>query len=154
MQLQKVFLALGVGALYVGYAGVMGVLIRRATHSKRRTLDIAMAAAHGLLLFLPASTVVLGLVDLSLLVRLCLLGIGLGVAAMGLIQPSWTPEKLWRPTFGYRYFALAMALAAIWGLGAGLMKTSLAPTILGAAAGIACAISLNTTPPDVTSPLR
>ena len=154
MLLKKILLALSVSALYIGYAGVMGVLIRRAAHSQRRTLDILLAAMHGLLLFLPASVVVLGLAELSLVARLALFIVGLSVATIGLIQPQWTPEKLWQRPSGYRYFALAMALTAIWGLGSAVMTPSLAPTILGAAASIACAISLNHTLPDATSPLR
>jgi hypothetical protein len=148
MQLQRILLALGVGVLYIGYAGVLGVLVRRARRPQRRTMDIFLAAAHGVLLFLPASVVVLGLGDLPLLVRFILLGLGLAVAAVGWVQPPWTPQKLWRRTFGYRYFALAMGMAAIWGLSAGMSVTSLA---LGAAAGIACALTLNLT---LSDPLR
>jgi hypothetical protein len=154
MQLQQILLLLGVGALYLGYSGVMGVLIRRATHPERQFLDIAAVSAHAFLLFVPASIVLLGLAELSLLVRILILISGVGVAAMGLIQPHWTPEKLWKRTFGYRYFAIAMALAAIWGLGLAFSNNSLPPAILGAAAGLACAVSLNLSPPDATSPLR
>lgn len=154
MQLQQVLLFLGVGALYIGYSGVMGVLIRRATHPERRNVDIAAVTAHSILLFLPASVVVLGLIELPLLARLVVLFIGLGVATIGLVQPHWTPDKLWQRAFGYRYFAMTMALAAIWGLGLAFSNDSLPPAILGAAAGLAAAASLNLTPPDATSPLR
>jgi hypothetical protein len=154
MLLQKILLTLGVSALYIGYAGVMGVLVRRAAHSQRRALDIIVAAMHGLLLFLPASVVILGLAELSLVVRLAMFVVGLSVATIGLIQPPWTPEKLWQRPSGYRYFAVAMALTAVWGLGSAVMTPSLSPTILGAAASIACAISLNLTLPDASSPLR
>ncbi len=154
MLLQRILLTFGVSALYIGYAGVMGILIRRAVHPQRRTLDIILAILHGLLLFLPASIVVLGLAELLLVVRLALVVVGLSVATIGMIQPPWAPQKLWQRTFGYRYFALAMALTAFWGLGSGFIMASLAPAALGAAASIACAISLNLTLPDATSPLR
>lgn len=154
MQLQQFLLFFGAGALYIGYSGVMGVLIRRAKHPERRALDIAAVSGHGLLLFLPASIVLLGLVELSLLARIMLIFSGVCVVAMGLIQPQWTPEKLWKRAFGYRYFAIAMAFAAIWGLGLALSSNSLPPAIIGAAAGLACAFSLNLTLPDATSPLR
>jgi hypothetical protein len=154
MRFQQILLFLGVGALYIGYSGVMGVLVRRATHPDRRALDVLVVTGHAILLFLPASIVVFGLTDLSLLARFLLVSIGICVAVMGLIQPHWTPEKLWKRAFGYRYFAIAMALAAIWGLGLAFSSSSVPPAILGAAAGIACAVSLNLSPPDATSPLR
>lgn len=154
MQFQQIFLFLGAGALYIGYSGVMGVLVRRATHPDRRALDVFMVTAHGILLFFPASIVVFGLTDLSLPARIVLVSIGICVAVMGIIQPHWTPEKLWKRAFGYRYFGIAMALAAIWGLGLAFSNFSLPPAILGAVAGVACAVSLNLSPPDATSPLR
>ena len=154
MHLQQILLFLGAGALYVGYSGVMGVLIRRATHPERRALDIAAVNVHGFFLFLPASIVLLGLVELSLLARIMLIFSGVGVAAMGLIQPHWTPDKLWKRRFGYRYFATAMAFAAIWGIGLAVSSNSLPAAIIGAAAGLACAVSFNLTLPDATSPLR
>ena len=154
MQLQQILLALGVGTLYVGHAGVTGVLIRRARHSQRRVTDIALASGHGFLLFLPASIAVVGLAELSLMVRATVLIIGLGVAVTGLIQPAWTSEMLWRRTFGLRYFALAMALVALWGFASGSLWTSLAPTLLGAAASLACILSLSVSLPDGTPSLR
>jgi len=154
MQLQPILLLLGVGALYIGYAGVMGILIRRASHAQRRTLYIVLAMTHGMLLFLPASIVVLGLVELSLMVRLSLLALGLVVTAIGMLQPHWIPKGFWQRSFGLRYFAISMALAAFWCLGLGFTKQSLAPTILGTAASIACVVSLTLSPPDATSPLR
>jgi hypothetical protein len=154
MQIQQILLLLGVGALYLGYAGVMGVLIRRATSSPSRPLDGLLAFAHGLLLFLPASILVLGLVELSLMLRWILLAGGLVVVAISARQPQWTPQKMWRRSFGQRYFAIAMALAAFWALCMAAAKASLVPALLGVVAAVACGLSLRPAPPDVTSPLR
>lgn len=152
MQFQSILLMLGVGTLYIGYAGVMGILIRRASRTQRRTLDLALAMTYGMLLFLPASIMLLGLVELSLLVRLTLLALGLGVTAIGLLQPPWISKGIWQRSFGFRYFAISMVLAAFWCLGLGFTKQSLAPTILGTVASIACVVSLTLTPHDATSP--
>jgi hypothetical protein len=154
MQMQQTLLLLGVGTLYIGYAGVMGVLIRRATASPSRLLDGILAFSHGLLLFLPASILVIRLGALSLVVRWILLIGGLIIVAMAAKQPQWTPQKLWRRSFGQRYFAASMALAAFWALCMAAAKPNLAPALLGVAAVIACGLSLRWTPPDVTSPLR
>ena|GEM_PF-1944250 len=154
MQIQQLLLLLGVGALYLGYAGVMGVLIRRATSSSSRPLDGLLAFAHGLLLVLPASILVLGLVELSLIMRWILLVAGLIILILGAKQPQWAPQKMWRRSFGQRYFAIAMALAAFWALCMAAAKSSLVPALLGVVAAIACGLSLHLAPPDVTSPLR
>jgi hypothetical protein len=154
MQIQQILLLLGVGALYLGYAGVMGVLIRRATSSSSRPIDGLLAFAHGFLLVLPASILVLGMVELSLLTRWVLLAGGLIVVILSAKQPQWAPQKLWRRSFGRRYFAIAMALASFWSLCMAAANANLIPALLGVVAAIACGLSLHLAPPDVTSPLR
>ena len=154
MQMQQILLLLGVGTLYIGYAGVLGVLIRRATASPFRPLDGILAFFHGLLLFLPASVLVIRLGELSFVVRWILLIGGLMIVVMAAKQPQWTPQTLWRRSFGRRYFAASMALAAFWSLCMAAAKTNLAPALLGVAAVIACGLCLYWAPPDVTSPLR
>jgi len=144
--LLNITLWLGVSALYLGFSGVMGVLLRRTWPIHRQTLDRDLAAAHGLLLFLPASILVLSYPEWSLLGRLILMGTGLTVAALSALQPIWIPKVVWQRAFRHRYFAATMALSALWGFSLSLTTQALVPTLVAAAASLAGAASWYTTP--------
>ena len=146
MFLLKLTLWLGVSALYLGFSGVMGVLLRHTWPIHRQTLYRDLAAAHGLLLFFPTSILVLSYPEWSLLGRLILTGTGLTVAALSALQPVWIPKVVWQRAFGHRYFAATMALSALWGFTLSLTNQALVPTLVAAAASMAGAASWHTTP--------
>lgn len=142
----RVCLWLGVAALHMGFAGVTGVLLRRAHLALARPRDGLLAIAYASLLFLPSTVLVLHFPEWSFPARLALVLAGLAAVWVAACQPAWTPASLWRRSFGHRYFAAVMLLAAIWGIGLGSAAASLAAALLGAAASLAGAASLFTAP--------
>jgi hypothetical protein len=142
----RVSLWMGVIALHAGFAGVTGVLLRRACRPLARPQDAALAIAHTSLLFIPSCIMVLRLSDWPFVVQLGVALIGLLTVWLAALQPRWTPATLWRRSFGHVYFAGAMALAAVWGLGLSSSGASLPSTLVGTAACVASAASLITTP--------
>ncbi len=135
----------GMVALYLGFAWVMGILLRRARLPGASRFDRGLAAVHAILLFGPASALVLSVPDWPSGLRALILAGGLLAACLAAAQPAWTPKALWRRPFGQRYFAGVMALAALWEFGLAITSQTAAPTLLGAAAGVAGAASLLST---------
>jgi hypothetical protein len=141
----QLILWLAAAALYLGYAAVLGILIWRARRPGSQAWDRWAALAHALLLFLPASAFIVGQEGASPLLRFSAVLAALAVAALATFQPSWFPHRIWRRTFGHRYFAAAMALAALWGMCLALLYPPALPgAVLGGAAGLAGAASLVT----------
>lgn len=138
----RLCLWLGMISLHIGFAGVTGVLLRRAHLPLARPVDGALAVAYTSLLFLPSTVLTLHFPDWPFPARLGLVLIGLLTVWVAASQPTWTPASLWRRSFGHRYFAAVMLLAAIGGLG----LASAAAAVVGAAASIAGAASLITAP--------
>ena len=124
----------------------MGVLLRRAWPIHRQTRYRDLAAAHGLLFFLPTSILILSYPEWSLFGRLILTVTGLTVAALSALQPMWIPKIVWQRAFGHRYFAATMALSALWGFTLSLTTQALVPTLVAAAASLAGVASWYTTP--------
>lgn len=106
---------LGIAALYLGFAGVMGVLLRSA-RQEINTDRSGLALLHGVLVLIPASLFILRPEIWPLPMALTVLAMGLITMWLGAVQPGWTPPRIWRPSFGQRYFASAMALTALWSL--------------------------------------
>ena len=146
----RICLWLGILSLYFGFAGVLGVLARRAARAGATRADGALVAAHAGLLFIPASVLVLSLAEWPLFLRTALFLAALALVGLAAAQPAWLPSRFWQRPFGHRYFAGAMGLAALWGVGLAFTAQALVPVIVGAAATFAGAASLYTTPqPDV-----
>ena len=143
----RLCLWLGMVSLHVGFAGVAGVLLRRAHLPLARPLDRAAAFVHTCLLLLPSTVLVLHYPDWAYPARLGLVLFGLLTVWVSASQPAWTPARLWQRSFGHRYFAAVMLLAAIGGLGLASAAASVAAALVGAAASIAGAASLITAPP-------
>ncbi len=136
----------GIVTLYFGFAGVMGVLLRRVRPPRRHRYARPLAVAHALFLFVPASALIVGLADWPSWVRLGFFLAGLGLVGLAAEQPDWFPKRIWRRTFGHQYFAGTMGLAALWGVGVALSAQALAPILVGAAATVAGLASLYTIP--------
>lgn len=135
-------LSLGIAALYLGFAGVLGALLALAMKPAHRLLYATLAAVHGALLLVPATIFVLGTADWPQWVRIILVLLAGAVAFITATRPSWTPEHVWHPSFKHQYFAGTMILTAAWGLGLGLAHTSAVTVLMGAAASVAGSASL------------
>lgn len=124
----------------------MGVLIRsvrsRPEWDWKRVVTIIYAA----LLFLPASILVLGFQAWPLWIQVGVFIAGMGTAWLGYKQPTRIPKHLWGRAFAHRYFAVAMALAVIWGFSLMLASRAFVPVPVTAAASLAGAASLITAP--------
>ncbi len=142
----RLCLWLGMISLHIGFAGVAGVLLRRAHLPLARPFDRALAVTHTCLLFLPSTVLALSFPDWPFPARLGLALAGLLMVWLAATQPTWTPAGLWQRSFGHRDFAAVMLLAAIGGLGLASAAASAAAAIVGAAASIAGAASLATAP--------
>lgn len=142
----QVFLWMGVVALHLGFAGVAGVLMRRAHLPGARPVDGNLALVHTTLLFLPSTVLVVNFPEWPFLTRFGLVLLGLAVVWIAAAQPNWTPRPMWHRSFGHRYFALVMALAGVWGLGGSTVLPSLPSTLLGTAACVAGAASFFSAP--------
>ena len=145
MDLTTITLFAGVAVLYLGFAGVMGVLLHRARHIARAR-PWWLVTLHGALILLPATILVLGFEAWPAWASLALFIGGVGVIGLGAVQPPWIPDSLWGLAFGQRYFALAMLLAALWGLSFSLSTPALVPAAVGAAALAAALASITKSP--------
>jgi hypothetical protein len=135
---------LGIASLYLGFAAVLGLLLRGGHHGRRRLQYGALALAHFLFLYLPATALVLGFPGGPLLARLALILSGVCVAWLSFAQPGWLPQQLLCPAFGLRYFGGAMALATLWALGVAISAPAISPSLVATTACLASLASLST----------
>lgn len=145
MSLTTISLFAGVAVLYLGFAGVMGVLLHRARHIARAR-PWWLVTLHGAFILLPATILVLSFEAWPTWASIGLFVGGVTTIALGAIQPAWMPDSLWGIAFGQRYFALAMLLAALWGLSFSLSSPALVPAAVGAAALAAALASITKSP--------
>ena len=132
---------LGAASLYLGFSGVLGVLLRYA--NQHRTVGSwLLGVGYAGLLFLPATAFVIQRSGWPVAIRLGVFLLSMAVAMLAVLQPVWTPRTLWRPKFGRRYFAAAMALSAVWGLSLGISTGAIFPVLVGISAVAAAAASL------------
>jgi hypothetical protein len=137
---------LGIIALYLGFSAVLGVLWRWSRQRHEPGMDSVLVWAHLILLVLPSLVLVMRLPDWPLWFRTTIALIGIAVITIGFKQPDWTPEWLWKRTFGHLYFTLSMSFAAIWGLVVGINSSALPPLLIGITAAVAGLSSLYTAP--------
>lgn len=145
MSLITLSLSFGIAAIYLGFAGVMGVLLHQVRRSQRQA-SRRLAALHGVLIMLPATVVILGFNGWPNWFSLGLFAAGLATVILGAVQPSWTPAKVWSLAFGQRYFGAAMLLAALWGLSLAWLTPALVPAAVAAAALAAAFTSITNAP--------
>lgn len=134
---------LGAASLYLGFSGVLGVLLRYV-NLHRTKLAWLLGAGYICLLFLPATAFVVQRSGWPPALRLVVLVLSATVIAFAIRQPVWAPKELWRPIFGRRYFASVMAISALWGLSLGISTGALFPALVGVsalAAGAAAMVS-------------
>ena len=134
----------GIVALYLGIAGAVGIFSRQVISGKRGARDRLLAASYSIALFVPATALVLAMVDWPFATRLLLLGLGGGAVWAAYTRPDWIPDFLWNRTFAHRYLASAMALAALWGISQALAGSSAGPLLISISAIAAAAASSGT----------
>jgi hypothetical protein len=130
---------IGVGILYLGFCGVLGVLLRQAGDSGLKEHWL-LAVLHGFLIVVPASILVLGLESTPAFVRGGVLLSGALALWLSAKQPTWIPIHPWQVRFGQRYFSIAMAISSAWALLTVWSQPTLGPALL---AGAALAASLS-----------
>jgi hypothetical protein len=128
---------LAISVLYLGFAGVMGLLIRRILNGSQSVWDFELTIGYILLLYFPASVLVMDLPGWPSWLQTAILVSGFCIAVMAIIQPGWIPSIIWMGFFGRQYFALAMLIVALWGVILGLVSHSLLPTAFAATACLA-----------------
>ncbi|GMR09631.1 MAG: hypothetical protein BMS9Abin28_0450 [Anaerolineae bacterium] len=132
----------GIATLYLGIAGAVGIFSRQAITETPGARDRLLAASYSIALFLPATALVLAMVESAL--RFIILALAVAAIWAAYTRPSWIPEFVWRRTFTHRYLAGAMALAALWGISQALAGSSAAPLLISISAIAAAAASSGT----------
>jgi hypothetical protein len=136
----------GLLVLYIGFCGVMGMLIRRTISPPHLGDDRERAALFGLLIFLPATIFIANYTEWPLWLRLMSLLAGTAILLAAWRQPSWLSMSLWQRAFGQRYFAFAMGLTVVWGVALAIVSQTLTPALVSAAASAAGLLSYLTAP--------
>ncbi|HEY4666911.1 MAG TPA: hypothetical protein VIH26_06370 [Anaerolineales bacterium] len=134
----------GIVGLYLAIAGALGAILRQLFGRGRPGWDRILAAAYTFLLFSAASAFVLAITEWPDWSRLAVLGAGIIAAWVAAARPIWIPAPLWRPTFGHRYLAGVMALAALWGINQAMTGSPTAPLMIAVSALAAGAASSGT----------
>jgi hypothetical protein len=111
----SVLLWLGVTALYIGFAAVLGVLAKHAANGST-TSNKSLAWLHGTFIFIPASIFVLWMPESTPWIQIPVVLSGLAAAYLAFKQPKTLPSHLWERTFALRYFGTTMLFATLWGL--------------------------------------
>jgi hypothetical protein len=91
-------------AAYLGFAGVWGVLFRRARE------NMVLIIIYGLLLMMPAALTL----PWQFAVKILVWGISLAVICLFATQPANLPFWLWQRNFAYGYFGVLMLLILGW----------------------------------------
>ncbi|MEA1978289.1 MAG: hypothetical protein U9N80_10370 [Chloroflexota bacterium] len=142
MDLMELLLTLGMTTLYIGFASGMGFVARRGWIENNKRWDRALVVAYGLLIFLPASIVILHYEAWSLGLRIVVILSGIVSLAITFLRPAWLPTRLWSRTISRRYSALSMGIICAWCILAWRIQMSPAALFLGLAACLASLSSL------------
>jgi hypothetical protein len=125
----------GIVGLYLAIAGALGAIIRQAIAKGKPRWDRLFAAA---------SVFVLTVTNWPAWSRLALLAAAMFAAGVAAARPIWVPAPFWRPSFGHRYLAGVMALAALWGITQAMAGSPTAPLMIAVSALAASAASSGT----------
>ncbi len=108
----------------------MGILLKQVLSKPNKHPYCELAIAHGLLFFLPASILLLGHQNWSLIGRFGLFSAGIVVMVLSIIQPGRIPKMIWQRAFGQRYFTVALALISLWGIVTIIATHTFAPILI------------------------
>lgn len=134
----------GIVTLYLGIAGAVGFFSRQSITKRRGARDGLLAASYSIALFLPATALVMAMVEWPMALRIILLALAVAAIWATYTRPSWIPEFVWRRKFAHRYLAGVMALAALWGINQALAGSSAEPLLISISAIAAAAASSGT----------
>ena len=134
----------GIVTLYLGIAGAVGAFSRQVIAERRGARDKLLVTSYSIALFIPATVLVLAMVEWPIALRFMVLALAMAAAWAAYTRPSWIPEFVWRRTFTHRYLAGVMALAALWGINQSLAGSSAAPLLISISAIAAAAASSGT----------
>jgi len=137
MDLMELLLTLGMATLYIGFASGMGFVARRGWIENNKRWERALVVAYGLLIFLPASIVILHYEAWSLGLRIAVILSGIISLTITFLRPAWLPTRLWSRTISRRYSALSMGIICAWCILAWRIQVSPAALFLGLAACLA-----------------
>jgi hypothetical protein len=142
MQLHQITLTLGIISLYLGFSVALGLMLHdnRVMQVKRFLPVLGFI----LLVFIPATAMVLSYTKWDAPLRLIVAGAGWAAGLLSASQPAWIPSLVWQRTFQRGYLALAMATVAVWGLSAWALFSSGAAMLIGLAALTAGSTSART----------
>ncbi len=111
----SVLLWLGVSLLYFGFAGVLGVIVKRAASNSTASMTL-LAWLHGTCLFIPASIFVVWMPESTPWIQIPVFLAGVTISYLAYKQPAIIPYRFWGRTFALRYFGVAMVFATLWGV--------------------------------------
>jgi len=111
----SVLLWFGVSLLYFGFAGVLGVIVKRARSNPTASLT-CLAGLHGTCLFIPASIFVVWMPESTPWIQIPVFLAGVTISYLAYKQPETIPYRFWERTFALRYFGVAMLFATLWGV--------------------------------------
>ncbi|MEJ2012151.1 MAG: hypothetical protein P8X64_08005 [Anaerolineales bacterium] len=143
MQLHQISLTLGISSLYIGFSVALGLMLHdhRSFVRSKRLLPVL---GFILLVFIPATAMVLSYTNWSLALRLVVAGSGWMASVLSASQPAWIPALVWERAFQHGYLALAMVMVAIWGLSTWALFSSGVAMLIGLAALTAGSTSART----------
>ena len=142
MNLIEILQTLGMATLYIGFAASMGFMARRGWLDRNQRWERALAAAYGLLIFLPASILIGYYEAWSPGLRITVILSGILSLTITFLRPVWLPTRLWSRTVSRRYSALSMGIIFAWCILAWRTQMSSAVLLLGLAACLAGLSSL------------
>lgn len=142
MNLIEILLTLGMATLYIGFASGMGIVARQGWIDKNQRWELALVAAYGLLIFLPASILIRYYEAWNLGLRITVILSGILSLTITFLRPAWLPTRLWSRTISRRYSALSMGIIFAWSILAWRTQMSPAVLFLGLAACLAGLSSL------------
>jgi hypothetical protein len=133
MQFHQIALALGIISIYIGFSVALGLMLH--DHSSISSASHYLPILGFILLvFIPATAMVLSYTVWSSFARLFVTCAGWLAGFLSAAQPDWIPTLVWQRHFQRGYLALAMGTVAIWGLSSWAIFSSGAAMLIGLAA--------------------
>ncbi len=142
MVVSEIAFWIGIVALYVGFSGVLGLLVHRAWPDERSAHARILAALFATFVFFPSILFIAGALELEWALRIVLIAFGIWVVYLGAHQPGWLPANIWEGPFGRHYFGATMACASLWSISHALFSNASATLLLGIAALFASAAAI------------
>ena len=142
MVVSEIAFWIGIVTLYVGFSGVLGLLIHRAWPAERSPHAGILAILFATFVFLPSTLFIAGALELGWLSRTALIALGIWVVYLGTHQPGWMPANIWAGPFGRHYFGATMACASLWSISHALISHGSGTLPLGIAALLASAAAI------------